>query len=147
MSLEDDVRRLAATRPFNLLPREALSLLAFSCEKRVWKAGEVLFSVGQPADCAYFVLAGEVNLSALGQEKRAVPGALIGENALSAELDRGAEARVATDATLLRIPRETFRRVLGEFPDATKKIHAAASDRTRKLLGRLESVRLRAFQA
>ena len=146
MSLENDVRRLATTRPFNLLPREALSLLAFSCEKRDWSAGETLFMVGQPADGAYFVLSGEVALTAFGEERRAGVGALIGENALTVDLDRAAEARIATDATLLKVPRDTFRRVLKEFPEATRKIHAETSKKTGELLGRLDAVRARAFE-
>ena len=39
MSLEDDVRRLSRARPFDALPREALQLLAFSCQKRRIGAG------------------------------------------------------------------------------------------------------------
>ena len=62
MSLESDVRRMAATRPFSLLPREALQLLAFSCEKRALKAGQALFEAGEVADAAYFVLTGEIVL-------------------------------------------------------------------------------------
>ena len=63
MSLESDVRCLSGTRPFNMLPREALQLLAFSCERRQLKAGQTLFAAGEPADGAYFLLEGE-NFSA-----------------------------------------------------------------------------------
>jgi hypothetical protein len=40
VTLDDDVGRLARTRPFSLLPREAVQLIAFACEKRRLKAGE-----------------------------------------------------------------------------------------------------------
>ena len=146
MSLEDDVRRLAATRPFNLLPREAVQLLAFTCEKRALKADQTLFSAGEPADAGYFVLTGEISLTAGGEERRAGPGALIGETALVTEVPRGAEARAKVDSTLLRVSRHQFRRVLGEFPEAAVKLHAGASARTRELLNRLEAVRARAFE-
>jgi CRP-like cAMP-binding protein len=146
MSLDSDVRRMALTRPFNLLPREALQLLAFSCEKRLLKAGESLFAEGEPADAAFFVLSGEIVLSANGAERVAAAGALIGETALAADGQRRASARAGADATLLRIPSAIFRRVLTEFPKAAAKVHALASKRTRTLLGQLETIRARAFE-
>jgi CRP-like cAMP-binding protein len=146
MSLDADVRRLSGTRPFNLLPREALQLLAFSCERREYKAGEALFAEGDAADAAFFVLAGEITLSTTSREQRAAPGALIGETALAAEVARGANAVAAVDSAVLRVSRATFRRVLEEFPQAALKIRAGASARMRDMLTRLEDVRARGFE-
>jgi CRP-like cAMP-binding protein len=146
MSLESDVRRMAATRPFSLLPREAVQLLAFSCERRNLKAEEKLFAAGEVADCAFLVLSGEIVLVAGSEERRVSRGALIGETALAAEVLRGADARASVDTALLRVPRDVFRRVLTEFPDAAAKVHASAAARTRQLIGRLEALRARAFE-
>src|SRR5271170_7638489 len=132
MSLESDVRRMSGTRPFNMLPREALQLLAFSCERRQLKAGQTLFAAGEPADGAYFLLEGEIALSADGEERRVAPGALIGETALIVDVMRGAGARASVDSTLLRLSRDTFRRVLGEFPASAVKVDASVSVRTRR---------------
>ena len=63
MSLDADVRRLASVRPFTALPREALQMLAFSCAKRRLQSGERLFSAGDPAEGAFFVLEGEIVLN------------------------------------------------------------------------------------
>ena len=136
---------MARTRPFELLPREALQLIAFSCTKRDLKAGETLFAEGEPADAAYFVLSGAIMLVAQGAERRVEPGALIGETALIADIVRRANARAEGDAIVLRIPREVFRRVLSEFPEATAKIRDETLARSRKLLEELEAVRVRAF--
>jgi CRP-like cAMP-binding protein len=146
MSLESDVRRLSGTRPFNMLPREALQLLAFSCERRQLKAGQTMFAAGEPADGAYFLLQGEIVLSADGEERRVAPGALIGETALIVDVIRGAGARASADSTLLRISRDTFRRVLGEFPASAVKVHASVSVRMRRFLDQLEAVRARGFE-
>ncbi len=146
MTLEGDVRRLAHTRPFDLLPREALQLIAFSCAKQTLKAGETLFVEEEPADAAYFVLSGAIDLVARGAQRRVEPGALIGETALMANVLRRAGARAAEDAVLLRIPGDVFRRVLSEFPQAATKVRAAAAARARDLLDRLEEVRARAFE-
>ncbi len=145
MSLDSDVRRLAATRPFNVLPREAVQLLAFSCEKRRLKAEIPLFSFGDPADSAYFVLEGEILLVANSDERRVGPGVLIGETALLADTQRGADARASCDSTVLKIPRETFWRILTEFPDAAARVQAGAATRVRALFAELEAVRRRAF--
>lgn len=147
MSLDADVRRMARTRPFDLLPREALQLIAFSCAKKTLKAGETLFAEGEPADAAYFVLSGAIDMVAHGAERRVEPGALIGETALMTDVSRRASARAAEDAVALRIPGDVFRRVLSEFPQAAAKIRADAAARTHDFLERLEEVRARAFES
>jgi CRP-like cAMP-binding protein len=145
MSLETDVRSLSAVRPFDALPREALQLLAFSCPKRALKAGETLFAAGDPAQDAYFVLEGEVVLRKDAEERRAIAGALIGEAALLVETVRPAGATAAKDTHLLRIPGETFRRVLSEFPQSAAGIRRDATGRARTLIGAMERIRRRAF--
>ena len=145
MSLEADVRIMARTRPFALLPHEALQLLAFSCAKEVLKAGETLFVESEPADAAYFVLSGVINLMSHGAQRRVEAGALIGETALLTDLLRRSTARAVEDSVALRIPRDGFRRVLAEFPQSAAKIHAAASARARDFIERLEDVRARGF--
>jgi CRP-like cAMP-binding protein len=145
VSLDADVRRLARVRPFDALPREALQLLAFSCAKRGLKAGDRLFARGDRADSGFFVLEGEIALSRPGEERRARAGALIGEQALLAETRRAVDAVAAADSQLLVIPAETFRRVLGEFPEGANAIRRAAAARAGALIGRLENLRRRAF--
>ncbi len=150
MRLDDDVLRLARTRPFDLLPREAVQLIAFSCEKRRLRAGEALFFAGETADSGYFVHSGAITLLKDGAEpkveRRVSAGALIGETALYASTARRVSARAAEDAVVIRIPRETFQRVLAEFPASAQKIHAALAARMRRLVDGLEATRIKSFQ-
>jgi CRP-like cAMP-binding protein len=141
MSLESNVRRMAATRPFDQLPREAVQLIAFSCEKRMLKAGETLFSAGEPADSAYFILSGELSLALNDAERRVEPGALIGETALLADVTRRASAKATDDCELLRVPGAVFRRVLSEFPQAAVQMRAAAVSRVRDFVSQLDEKR------
>ncbi|MDE3177194.1 MAG: Crp/Fnr family transcriptional regulator [Pseudomonadota bacterium] len=145
MSLDADVRRLAGARPLDKLPREALQLLAFSCQKRSLHSGEALFAAGEAAEGAFFVLEGEIVLRRDQAERRAGAGVLIGEQALLAQTLRPADATAARESLLLSIPRETFRRVLSEFPESAEKIHRDQLARTRKLVAALEGVQRRAF--
>jgi CRP-like cAMP-binding protein len=147
LSLEDDVRRLAGVRPFAALPREAVQMLAFSCPKRRLRSDERLFSAGEPADGAFLVLEGEIVMTAHGAERRAGIGALIGESALLVETTRPADAHAGGNSLVLMIPRETFRRVLPEFPEAAADIHRATAARARALIAELEAIRRRDFSA
>ena len=96
MALADDIDRLSRTRPFSLLPREAVQLIAFAAEKRMLAPNELLFQQGELGDCGYFVLAGSIVLTAQGhageRTRLAMEGALIGENAMVAEVQRPASA-------------------------------------------------------
>ena len=68
-------------------------------------------------------------------------GALIGESALYAPTTRRVSARAAEDAVVMRIPRETFRRVLTEFPAGAAEIRAVLAARMRRLVDGLEATR------
>jgi CRP-like cAMP-binding protein len=150
VTLDSDVARLARTRPFNLLPREAVQLVAFSCRKRRFKAGEILFRAGESGDEGYFVHSGAVLLTKAGAAdggKRATAGALIGESALYTQVVRGVDALIVEDAVVTPVPRETMRRVLAEFPAAAEKIRAQIAERTRRLVDGLEAARIRSLDA
>jgi CRP-like cAMP-binding protein len=148
MSLEQDIVRLARTRPFDLLPRDALKLIAFSAERKTFPAGRILFEQGDEADGAYFILSGAVALIVHGKaesEQRIVgPGALVGEMAMFAPIARPVSARAQEDTIALRISRDLMTRVLGEYPRETASIRAALAERTRRITAELEAVRRRA---
>jgi CRP-like cAMP-binding protein len=150
VTLDDEVARLGQTRPFDLLPREAVQLIAFSCEKRRLRAGEALFFAGEAADSGYFVHSGAITLLEDGAEpkaeRRVGAGALIGESALYAATERRVSARAAEDSVVMRIPQETFRRVLREFPAGAEKIRAALAARMRRLVDGLEATRIKSFE-
>ena len=150
MTLDADVARLARVRPFSLMPREAVQLIAFSCAKQRLRAGEPLFSAGEAGDAGYFVQTGAILLedkrASSGTARRAGTGALIGESALYSEVVRRVDARAVEDTVLTRIPRETFRRVLAEFPEAAGKVRAALAERTRALVEGLDAARARTME-
>jgi CRP-like cAMP-binding protein len=147
--LDADVARLAKTRPFNLMPREAVQLIAFSCPKQRLVAGEILFSAGDAGEEGYFIVSGamiiEDRRSTTGSARRAASGALIGESALYAPVVRRVEARATEDTIVTRIPRDTFKRVLAEFPEAAEKVRAALAVRTRALVESLDKTRVRSL--
>ena len=146
MTLEENIHRLSRTPPFDLLPRDALQLIAFAAEKRSLAPDERLFEEGEPADSGFVVFSGAIMLSAgaEGRERRRVagPGALIGEKAMIAEVVRPSSARAMESSTVLRIPRLIFHRVLAEFPKDAVRIRASLAARTRKMSQQLERLRV-----
>ena len=121
-------------------------MLAFSCTRAVLKAGETLFVEGEPADAAYFVLAGEITLAAQGTERRVEASGLIGETALMVDIVRRASARAAVDVVAAPHSRGRFpARALRVSRSARRSIRAEALARSRKLMDELEAVRARAF--
>jgi len=149
VTLDSDVAHLARTPPFSLLPREALQLVAFSCRKRRLEAGQILFRAGEAGDEGYFLHSGAVLLAKEGGgpegERRVTAGALIGESALYAPVVRQVEARVVEDAVVTPVARETFRRVLAEFPAAADMLRAALAGRARRLVEGLDAARIRSL--
>jgi CRP-like cAMP-binding protein len=149
VTLDTDVAGLARTRPFSLLPREAVQLIAFAGEKRRLKAGDALFQAGDEADAGYFIHTGAFvltpNTRGTATPRMARAGALIGENALYAPVTRQVDARATENSVVIRITRETFRRVLTEFPTAANAIRAELAERTRRLVEGLDDARARSF--
>lgn len=136
MTLEQDIRRLAAISTLAPLGTEALRLIAFSAETRVFRTGDVLFRRGETADGGFVVLAGSVAVDGPGPEDVVVagPGALLGERALIVETKRPATATAREPTTVLRITRRLFYRVLGEFPGGAAVVRQTlAHDLARRL--------------
>jgi CRP-like cAMP-binding protein len=148
MALEQDIGRLGRTRPFDLLPRDALKLIAFSAERRAFPAGRTVFEQNDEADCAYFLLSGSVALTAYGKDEpkqRLVgAGALIGEMAMFAPLARPASARTKEETVALRISRHLMARILSEYPREAAQIRARLAERTRQITAEFDAVRQRA---
>ncbi|NJO56712.1 MAG: cyclic nucleotide-binding domain-containing protein [Rhodospirillales bacterium] len=147
MALDDDVALLERVAVLHVLGRETLRILAIGAETRRLKAGETLFREGEDADCAYVVVDGTIALKDVlnsGQpEVQAGSGALIGETALITQVRRPATAIARDDATLLRIPRNTFLRTLEGFPAAADKLQALLAQRMAETVAELARVRQR----
>lgn len=125
MSLDQDIRRLAAVELLGALEPEALGLLAFSSRKLRLRAGDRLYDQGETLDAALVILSGEIELTGGTLPPRRVGApATLAELALFTPLDAPTSARAASEATVMRVARETMTRVLEEFPDAAEETRA-----------------------
>ncbi len=124
MGLETDIATLSRVALFQQLGDEEKRLLAFSAARVELDTNQVLFEKGVPADGAFVVVTGRIDLSdEAGEGSRRVlascgPGALIGEMALFTDTIRPARAAAHVPTSLLGISRTLMRRMLEEYPDA-----------------------------
>jgi CRP-like cAMP-binding protein/predicted GNAT family N-acyltransferase len=102
---------------FRGAPEAALSGFRDSFERAVYRAGETIFSEGDPGDNAYVVDSGEVRIShkrnsEAGPQERTLAflkrGALFGELALIENKPRMASATASTDCELMTLDRDAF---------------------------------------
>ena len=145
MTLDSDVARLARTRPFTLMPREAVQLIAFSSKKRRWSAGEVAVprrrtpatpaTSSTPGIIALTEKGARVRERAAGRRRRAHWR----ERALRARSSAGSRPAPSRTRWLTRIEREIFRRVLAriprsgrEGPRGARRAHLAAGRGARR---------------
>jgi len=144
MTIEDDIAFLERIPSLRLLGRDALRILAIGAESRTIHEGISLFGEGEDADCAYVVQEGSFDLVA---EKGTIPpsiagpGALIGETALLTDAKRTTGAVAREPATVVRIPRQLFLKMLEGYPDAARRMRDAIAGKVSQTANELSRVR------
>jgi CRP-like cAMP-binding protein len=130
MAIEDDIAFLERIPSFALLGRPALRILAIGAESRRLHVEEVLFYAGDQADSGYVVQDGALVLKPNTSEETAQevivgPGALLGELALLIDTVRPVTAKAIERATVIRISRSLFLKMLEGFPDAARRLRGS----------------------
>jgi CRP-like cAMP-binding protein len=144
-TIEDDISFLGRVPVFNQLGAAALRILAIGTEEHDLPTGQVLFTRGEAADCAYVIQRGTLSLDPeSGVEDSVVvagPGTLLGESALLVETKRPATARAREEATVLRVSRSMFLRMLEGYPDAAERLRRLFAARANEWARDIENVR------
>jgi CRP-like cAMP-binding protein len=133
MSIEDDVVLLDRVPTYHLLGNAAIRVLAIGSEQQEFASGSVLFRAGDASDCGYVVQRGSFHLGFPGGSKDDIvagPGALIGELALIVPMTRPATATAREYASVIRITRTLFQRVLDSEPDGARRLRDEFAHRT-----------------
>jgi CRP-like cAMP-binding protein len=144
MTIEDDIAFLERVPILRRLGAGALRILAIGAESYTVEAGQVLFSVGDVADCAYVVQDGSFILSSgRPNEPEMIAGTatLLGEAALLAETIRPATAIAREPSLVLRISRAMFLKMLESFPDAAQRLRELIATRADQWAREMENVR------
>ncbi|MFN4090703.1 MAG: cyclic nucleotide-binding domain-containing protein [Alphaproteobacteria bacterium] len=148
MSLNEEVEVLRRVPLFARIEASKLKLIAFTSERMVYEAGEVLFTQGDMGDAAYIVLEGAVEVLVAappGQIRVATLGRheIIGEIAILTDVPRTATVRAVEKLVVLRIAKELFFRLIAEFPQIGVEIMRELAIRLEKTTGDLRDARSR----
>ena len=137
MTIEDDIAFLE-TVP--ILPplgaARALRILAIGAESYRVQAGQVLFTAGEIADCAYVVQrARSPRAGAAARAARSLPGRarLLGETALLTETLRPVTATARENSAVMRISRAMFLKMLESYPDAAQRLRELIAARAEQM--------------
>ena len=109
-------------------------------------AGEILFHAGDAADSAYVIQEGSFGLlpqraEGEAEEIIAQSGALLGELAMITPTKRLATATALEPATVIRISRGLFLKMLEGYPDTARKLRDTMASRTDQWTREMENVR------
>lgn len=134
MLLKDEVGMLRQVPLFSGVAPAKLKLLAFTSDRVTYAPGQMLFKQGDVGDAAYVVLSGKAEVlvdAASGQIKVAElePNSIVGEIAILCNVSRTATVRAITAVEALRIRKDHFLRLLGEYPEMTVEIMRVLADR------------------
>lgn len=145
MGLEDDIAKLSRIPTLAGLEPEALRLIAFSAETRLLRAGDILFRKDEPSNGGFAVLSGSIALDASddpgsGAARIVRAPGMIGETALLTQTVRPATAIAREPASVLRISRPLFHRVLGEFPASAAALRHSLGARLRQFTAELTAM-------
>jgi CRP-like cAMP-binding protein len=133
MTIEDDVALLERVPTLRLLGTAALRMLAIGSEQRNFARGGVLFRAGEEADAGFVVQRGAFRVEDGGAAVVAGPGALIGELALIVAMRRPSNATALENASVIRIARSLFQRVLESDPIAARRLRDEMAHRTSQI--------------
>jgi CRP-like cAMP-binding protein len=119
---------------FAKLEPSKLKLLAFTSEYQTFEDGEILFHAGDPADCAFVILGGEVEILAKTDAGDVVVGVLrdhqiFGELALLNKAPRLSTLRAKNRLQVLRITDEVFLKLVTENPEVALDLMHQLSDK------------------
>jgi CRP-like cAMP-binding protein len=133
MSLASDVEVLRSIPIFAKIEPAKLKLLAFTSERLEFMDGEELCHQGDFGDAAYIILDGQADVlvdTPNGALKVAQVGKndIIGEIAILCDVPRTATVTANTDLATLKISKDNFFQLLGQFPQiGIEVMHELAS--------------------
>ena len=134
LNLSQEAELLTKVPMFSKMEPSKLKLLAFTSESLTFEDGEELCHVGEPADCAFVIMSGEVAIMVdtdEGQVEGFVRGSneLIGEMAILTNSPRSASVRAKGETVAMRISDDAFMKLLRENPEISLNVMRMLSSR------------------
>lgn len=145
MSIQEEVEMLKSVPIFAKMEPARLKLIAFTSDRLTFDAGQELCHQGDIGDAMYVILGGSADVlidSPSGPIKVAElkRNGFVGEMAILSDQPRNATVTAHEKLTVLKIPKETFFRLVTEFPQM-------AVEMMRELAHRLEDMNVKLTEA
>jgi CRP/FNR family cyclic AMP-dependent transcriptional regulator len=142
MSLNEEVDLLRKIPLFANIEPSKLKLLAFTSERLKFREGTELFHQGDMGDSAYIIINGAVRIvvsTPNGDVKVAEVNKndIVGEIAILCDVPRTATVVADQDVEALKISKELFFRMVGEFPQMAVEIMRELAIRLEKTTSQL----------
>ncbi|WP_029012046.1 cyclic nucleotide-binding domain-containing protein [Niveispirillum irakense] len=120
-SLTTEIEALRRLSIFSGIELSKLKILAFTSERASFTGGAILFRQDEVSDAAYVILDGTVEVQVEtpnGQRHVALVGdnGIVGEIGILCDVPRTATVQAVGPVTTLRISKDQFFRLVGEFP-------------------------------
>jgi CRP/FNR family transcriptional regulator, cyclic AMP receptor protein len=121
MNLNEEVELLKGVPIFSKVEPAKLKLLAFTSERMNFAAGQELFHQGDQGDAMYVILGGIADVLIDSQGGQIAVAELqkngfVGEIAILCDVPRTATIKAREPLNTLKISKDTFYRMVGEFP-------------------------------
>jgi CRP-like cAMP-binding protein len=146
MDLKTEVDALRRVPMFAKLDPSKIKLLAFTSQLVTFDDREILFEQGDPSDCAYLVMTGEMEVLGHSGDDLYVVGLLgandlVGEMGVLAKAPRSATIRARGQAMALRIEGDLFLDLLAENPSVALDVMRRLSEKLALAHHQYEEVR------
>ncbi len=126
MTINEETIFLSKLPLFQDLEPARLKLLAFTSEMINFQHGEILFRVGEPGDCAYVIMQGEVEILSSTDEQSVVEvlevNQIFGEIAVLNDEPRSATLRAKGELKVMKINETLFMQLIMESPGLALKV-------------------------
>jgi CRP-like cAMP-binding protein len=148
VELLEEVEALKRVALFSKLEPSKLKLLAFTSESQAFDDGEILFHVGEPADAAYVIMEGGVDIMAETDRGEVVAGTLgvgelVGEMGVLTNAARSATIRARDGLVAMRISDEMFLKLLAENAEVALDVMRRLSEKLQRAHHQYERLRSR----
>ncbi len=145
MDLVQETDLLRKIPMFAKLNASKLKLLAFTSEMVMYEPGDIVFHAGDPADCAYVIVEGVIDVISETDTGTLVTltlheNQLIGEMAVLSNAPRSATLKASGKVKLMKISAEMFFKLLCENSELALDVMRQLSDKLAKSHHQVESL-------
>ena len=143
MELLQEVEALKRVPLFAKLEPSKLKLLAFTSESLTFDEGEILFRAGDPADAAYVIMNGQVDILAETEAGEILAGTLeagqlVGEMAVLTNEPRSATIVAEEPTRVLMLAGARLKEFVMQTPEMAFQIFSVLTTRIREVQQRLD---------